>query len=1353
MKKELYYVERSVFEDNQDDQQQLAENQIKPLAEFRTVQRYVLLGEPGAGKTRVFKHEEKHSANGRYIRARDFIDLDKPEWRDKVLFIDGLDEVIANEGSRTPLHQIRAKLAQLNIQHYRISCRAADWYGERDQGSLERASGEIKVLYLQGLTEENITTILQNDARVADAKSFYEKAQENQLADFLGNPQTLDMLIESTKGGTDWPNTKHAIYQKASVVLSEEPNLDHADSPRSNFLTEDLIESAGELYAYMLIANGQGFITYESDESGIISLPVLSIKKDQPHYAALRTRLFNPISHHRYSPIHRSVAEYLAAKYLAKKLKQGLSLRRCFALITGFDGEPVAALRGLYAWLGTLTDKARIKVIETDVLGLVQYGDVSQFSVDEKVTVIQALKKEANDRGYLSYREGKSFAALTTPEMAQKLSILLSRNAQAKVHESVLDVVLTGLFYSQQIKELKQQLIDIVHDESYEEILRLDALMVIVDKNYATDDELLLIANGIKNKQIQDDSYRLQSFLLSHLYPSKINPEQVFDYAELSQANISEKQNYWMFWDYRFYERIREEEIPILLDALFARNEALTAFRGNGTSILKLAGKLLSRGLELYGETITNARLFEWLNIGVNKGFNRFEAEAKTQIQSWMQQHHDRFLPLFEIGFEQLNVSQNVRYEISRLERSLYINPPLDMSGWWLNKSLNVQDFSLAEECFIRAYWAKNDETEDSNQVLIFFENWTAKNAQFIQTYERLTCCKLDEFASMHADEKKWQAEHQLKRQNQREKLLKHLRAIEEGTAYPAIYADIASNYCQHYNTEELDEARLKDYVCEDEALLNAAKTGLMNIIYRTDLPEIEDIFKAKAKQRPYFICLPFLLSLSLHYKDSPEILDTLSKNQVLLAFAFGYSHNGGESFPKWFNLLQLKYPTQAADVFIKFVRMMLKAKTPYFQYHAVLGYKREEPLEEIARIVALPLLKDYPVKSLADTSTCLERLLKTALSNKSKVEQLQALIEEKLSKKSMDIQQKVFWIATGFLMHPERYQQQLIEYVSDSLERRAYLATFLYPYGDDLVERFNLPVIALAALIKLMGNIASPRWSGDSTRRLRVVTNNMHNGELVQWLIEKLAEDISSKATNIINELLVEPVLIEWHSILKTILQRQLANRREAEYRHPNALDVAETINNTKPANVADLAAMVLDFLDKLQQEMHSTDTKNYQRFWNVNSYERPVEQRPENSCRCYLAEKLNDQFRVQGVQVNSEALAAESNRVDIRLTYNDSGKNLNLPLEIKLNKNPELWTAIHQQLIPKYTNEPDTQGRGVYLVLWFGAEFNVTAKDGGNPPKTAVELQSRLIATMTPEEQKLIDVFVLDVSKPVRL
>ncbi len=50
---------------------------------------------------------------------------------------------------------------------------------------------------------------------------------------------------------------------------------------------------------------------------------------------------------------------------------------------------------------------------------------------------------------------------------------------------------------------------------------------------------------------------------------------------------------------------------------------------------------------------------------------------------------------------------------------------------------------------------------------------------------------------------------------------------------------------------------------------------------------------------------------------------------------------------------------------------------------------------------------------------------------------------------------------------------------------------------------------------------------------------------------------------------------------------------------------------------------------------------------------------------------------------------------------------------------------------------------------MIWF-EEKNMPAPASGKKPKTASELEARLIQTLTTEEKKLINVFVLDVSKP---
>ena len=97
---------------------QHGERRSRPLEEFRDRPAYVLVGDPGAGKTTAF--EEEYAALGEkacLVTARDFLTFDPqdhPEWRGKILFIDGLDEIRAGTSDvRTPFDQIRGKLDAL----------------------------------------------------------------------------------------------------------------------------------------------------------------------------------------------------------------------------------------------------------------------------------------------------------------------------------------------------------------------------------------------------------------------------------------------------------------------------------------------------------------------------------------------------------------------------------------------------------------------------------------------------------------------------------------------------------------------------------------------------------------------------------------------------------------------------------------------------------------------------------------------------------------------------------------------------------------------------------------------------------------------------------------------------------------------------------------------------------------------------------------------------------------------------------------------------------------------------------------------------------------------------------------
>ena len=212
-------VPRTCTEVRQADTEQDRDVPSRPLAEFRAVPAYVLLGAPGSGKSTSFEAESTAlGEEARLVAARDFLVLEPdahPEWRGKTLFIDGLDEVRAGGGdARTPFDKLRGRLDALGRPRFRVSCREADWLGTNDRSNLAKVSSDadLSVLRLDPLSDENIEQILTARSGM-DARSFIATAQEKEVAGLLDNPQCLKMLAEVVTGGGGWPGSRLALFE------------------------------------------------------------------------------------------------------------------------------------------------------------------------------------------------------------------------------------------------------------------------------------------------------------------------------------------------------------------------------------------------------------------------------------------------------------------------------------------------------------------------------------------------------------------------------------------------------------------------------------------------------------------------------------------------------------------------------------------------------------------------------------------------------------------------------------------------------------------------------------------------------------------------------------------------------------------------------------------------------------------------------------------------------------------------------------------------------------------------------------------------------------------------------------
>ena len=337
------------------DNERDREPNSRRLDAYRAAPAYVLLGDPGAGKTTAFERErEACGADGVLVSARDFLTFEPtnhPEWHGKTLFIDGLDEVRAGQpDARVPLDSIRRHLDGLGRPRFRLSCRAADWLGTNDRSNMAAVAphGSLTVLRLDPLTDSDVGTILASHPHVQDSGGFMREARAKGVEGFLTNPQSLNMLADVVAGG-NWPASRLELFERACRRMAREHNDEHlaaaptstgAPVPAGGSLLADVLEAAGRLCAVQVVSGTAGYALIQSCESrdypafgrceeewnSIHASDRDGASRSALLRAALRTKLFRASSNGRFEPVHRHIAEFLGARYLARLIggpKQG----------------------------------------------------------------------------------------------------------------------------------------------------------------------------------------------------------------------------------------------------------------------------------------------------------------------------------------------------------------------------------------------------------------------------------------------------------------------------------------------------------------------------------------------------------------------------------------------------------------------------------------------------------------------------------------------------------------------------------------------------------------------------------------------------------------------------------------------------------------------------------------------------------------------------------------------------------------------------------------------------------------------------------------------------------------------
>ncbi len=1343
-----------------------------PLEAFREVAAYVLLGAPGAGKTEAFKREARWEGI-EPVTARDFWKLrTQPEWRGKTLYIDGLDEVRAGSADgRTPFDEIRLKLQEMGCPRFRLSCRAADWFGANDRERLSAVAPnrEVLVLRLDPLSEPGVLKILKRNHDVDDSAAFVAEARKRGVEDLLLNPQNLRMLAAAVAEADEWPRTRTETFDMACRKLVSEENPEHQIACRGTFNTKALLDGAGDLCALALLA-GKAGVTLPGTRPDASHPPLDHFPRGDQRLLrrVVGTNLFAMPCEGRMAPAHRQIAEFLAARRLAVRISDGLPVRRVLSLMTGFDGGIISEFRGLAAWLAALSQPARAEIIERDTLGVALYGDVEQFGPHEKRLLLQALKREVDQDPWLTSYTGSDspLRSLVGPGLEDDMRQALTDPARDEAHQSFVLLIAEAIRDAAPFPELADPLMAIVRDDSWRPTIRCAALEAYTRARW-DDPRIALTLRGLLDDvhsgavPTRDDD--LLGTLLAELYPDDLPVADLVGYLrEPDRRNLWTR--YGRFWTDGLIEKSTVRQMVQLLDLLRVPMERVRAELGESPGDVDLVVRppivLLRHLLECSPQSVSQDRIVYWLDFAAWLGpelrysYGGVVGDAEF-FRNWLSDQPHIQKAIVESGISKCRGQSHFFACMGRVKRSLFeATLTEDYGAWCADRALGAANDTAGQwfvwEAAAFVHKAKGSGPQHRETIVRKFRD----DPRLARMFEGRLGVLAEQGRLREGTPRTPQANPMPEdgRFDQLRILVKDNKsALHANECRADLLHTLAMAYFNGFSdvVGESPTERLQDLLGADDDLLVAALAGLRGAIHRPDLPAWTEVWKLAAEGRTHYLAYPFMAGLeelsTVTETGDCQLSDSQARLAIAIHFALPRMREADDSKhpPRWLRTCLAREPDTVAEVWSHCARARLARGERYLPDTGRLA--REPEYAPLAQAASVPLLRAFPVRCRSGQLQILSSLLEAAIAHGDRT-QLLELIRRKLAYGSMNSGQRVYWLTTGLLVRPDAHGDRLESYVSGNPRRIQRLVEMTDGHAVAHALKDRTGVTVLEKLIRLIGPYT---MEPPGTREAYWVTWPIQADRMLHSFIDRLSKDTSVAAGNALEALAADDRLVNWRSPLLDRLHRQKSVAREATFSHPSLAQVAEVLDNGRPANAADLAALTLDKLHQFSRRIRHGATSDWRQYWNVDQHNRPLRPKPENACRDALLSDLRRELAALGIDATKEGGYADDTRSDIRVA--SSASSFNVPVEIKRSCHRGLWSAMHTQLIAKYTRDPGADGYGIYLVFWFGdIEGCRTTPRSGPKPGSSEELRQALVHTLTETEHRKIFVCVIDVSKP---
>ncbi|MCE8013088.1 hypothetical protein [Billgrantia desiderata] len=1315
----MSYFHRKLWFADRDGKHQLEQDDLLMRREP-----VIVLGEPGMGKTELLRNLGAKDGNT-ICRAQQLINRARPETllgSNSRLVIDALDEVSAqSDGDAVDL--VLRKLGELDYPPFILSCRVGEWRAAISARAIaDQYDGvpplEVHLEPLDGDEQYELLTQLTGDeARACILLDHFRRFG----LDFLGNPQTL-RLVAALPMNQPLPATSGALFEQAVETLRKEQNQFKQELPR-----EVTMDAAGAAFSALILSGNARIV---DQPSGTIdpadkALPLSEVEAfDHGHIRqAANTKLFaTDLDGLTYA--HRRVGEFVGARWLAARADTRTKRKRLLEQFRSHGLVP-ASLRGLHAWLARDPQLAD-SVIDADPMGVVEYGDAEALTPEQARRLFAALERIAADNPRLiGWQEYRAAALVTPPLMDEVARVIGDREAEFGLRLLLLQQLKGAPAAEGQRMLLRERMLD----EAEPYAIRHESAQVLVvlgGENWPVLLEKL-------RSQVRNDALRLAYELLDDIGVDVFSDEQIvaiiLAHDGLSVCPLeTEPERKTILAFYRLVENVPLARLDGLLDLLAAQVEALMPeYAGiEENDLIDLHYALVLKRLNL-GVPVEPLRLWQWLEPFGEQAFYR--RDQGKEIKEWLNANPPVRRAIQRYVLIDKVCGKNILQRVRPLHRDVLGLYPTQAEVVSLLKTMDPND--RTDERWREIIQLGHTWGEEGKALREAAKSFARHRPDLLTWIDSLTERQVPEWERKQEEkERQRRAKQAAKFAEHRRSFIDNIEGVKSGQiswilapaqAYLKRFWDIGDGVPAHERVAEWLGDEIAAAACDGfEAFLQATPPR----------PSARSIALSYAQSKRWPAGDILVAALAERARTREEPFEGVSSERLAAGLFECWhtaidDHAGLEKLPLKIET-ELKRRGRWEQVVRLYIEPQLRLQNQHVDHLWAFMHSKDGGS---GADLAYRWLVRYPNMSVEAETEMIDRLLRS-----NRRDELRRLIADRQEREITD-ERRRNWQAVALIVDFDAARSRLSGMIEPEL---LWHLRALAGHGrrDEGTGVF-LSVEQLAWMIETFRG----KWP-EVARPVGTTigeANPWDASEYIRTLITRLGNDVSTQAVAALAALRDTPDKgYTW--TLRIVSAEQRQKLADEGYTPPTLDQIKMVLEGGPPGSVADLRAIIVEELQELGRRLRGSSEDEVSLYWTDNG--RP---RTENDCRDRTVTLLRGHLEPLSIYPADEADMPQGKRADIVFIHGG----LLLPVEAKRQQHSDLWTAIDNQLEAFYTGHWQAQGKGLFLVFWFGPSHSVPKRPSGGPkPTTATELQHELDQHPAVAAGR-VEVIVLDLSR----